>query len=38
MIFVADSKTCWVFEQLSSAISGEDIPMQKHVQTAGFQP
>jgi len=33
--FIADSKTCWVFwgfEQLSSASSAGDIPMQ----TAGF--
>jgi len=33
-------QTCWVFwglDQLFSACSPEDIPMQRHVQTAGFR-
>jgi len=37
--FIADMKACWIFwefEQLSSAIVGRGIPMQKHVQIAGF--
>jgi len=37
--FVADIKTSrvfWGFKQLSSAIVGGDIPVQKHVETAGF--
>jgi len=37
--FIADAKTCWIFwgfEQLSSTIVSEDLPAQKHVQTAGF--
>jgi len=37
--FIADVKTCqifWGFEQLSSTIISRYIPMQKHVQTAGF--
>jgi len=37
--FIADAKACQIFsgfEQLSSAIVGRDIPVQKHVQTAGF--
>ena len=37
--FIADAKTShifWGFEQLSSAIDAGVIPMQRHVQTAGF--
>ena len=40
-LFIADAKTYqifWGFAQLSSAIVGGDIPVQNHVQTAGFLP
>jgi len=36
---IADVKTCRIFcefEQLSCTIIARDIPMQKHVETAGF--
>jgi len=38
--FIADSKTCQVFlgfEQLSSAIGQEVMPLLRHVKTAWFQ-
>jgi len=36
---IADVKTCrifWGFQKLSSTVVGRDIPVQKHMQTAGF--